>query len=147
MESVDRKSLKGDMKCRGILLNWLIRIHTEGGARACTSVAGDKERGQRARWEGVLLTWLSRICVETGLGRPKTGWGSMSRPGWKEGSEEPDYSLVKDGVFFVPSRDGKKQHRRGRCRPCPSITTLFLLGPDVVSESFSVALRSHRCFQ
>lgn len=32
----------------------------------------------------------------------------MSRPDCKEASEEPDYSLVKERVFFLPEHDGKK---------------------------------------
>lgn len=46
---------------------------------------------------GFFLCWLSKILAKTGLSRPNPGPGM--RQSHKEGSEEPDKSLVKGTVF------------------------------------------------
>lgn len=43
------KILRGDIKGRGFLLNWLNRIHGKNRPRAQTSGVGDKEHHQTAK--------------------------------------------------------------------------------------------------
>lgn len=56
---------------------------TDGGWRTWTHL----------RVGGFLLSWLGKTHATTGLGRLRTS------PSWKEGSEEPVWSLVKERVF------------------------------------------------
>lgn len=65
------KILRGDIKGRGFLLNWLNRIHGKSRPRAQTSGMGDEEHHQTARvirynLAGFLIKW-------PGLAQPRTG--------------------------------------------------------------------------
>lgn len=63
---------------------------------------------------GFFLRWLSRILAKTGLSRPNPG-PRMRQRSHREGSEEPDKSLVKDTDFVRGNGSLRTKKRMKNC--------------------------------
>lgn len=84
------KILRGDIKGRGFLLNWLNRIHDKSRPRAQTSGMGDEEPHQTAR----VIRYNSAGFLIQGPGPAKDRMRVRSRPSREQGSEKPSLTTV-----------------------------------------------------
>lgn len=88
---------------------------------------------------GFFLCWLSKILAKTGLSRPNPGPGM--RQSHKEGSEEPDKSLVKSTVFV---RGNGSLRTKEQMKSCLSSCLASLPEKCHIHHSGSIVHPSHQ---